>query len=765
MPKTTLSWLFALAILCGAVALDGGSACLAAPNDTIADRVLGQGNFNSHGVNIAKPNGMYSPEGIAVDNSGAAPNHLYVADTSNNRVLGWHDAASFANGSAPNLVIGQPSSTSVDCRTAINRLCAPRGLAVDSAGDLLVADSGNSRVLIFIKPFVTDTNADFVLGQNNFTTANCGLSSTTMCAPAGVWADALGNVWVADTSNNRVLKFKGPVANGKAASLVLGQANFTSGKCNRGGAVTGASLCFPNAVAADKSGHVYVSDNSNSRVLEYASPSSLGASASRVFGQTAFSGHQCASGGVTKNSLCEPEGVWVDNAGRLYIADTSLNRVLEYDTPLISSSAKRVFGQNGNFSTENCPPNLQLNAKVLCMPAAVAVQNNSTSALDNVYIADTVLNRALGFNAPLKTSGAPIANRVVGQLDFVHDGVNIPDAHSLFNPKGIALDTSVVPTRLYVADTGNNRILRWNSAAAFLNGAPANLVIGQPDFAHVDPETGANGGLGQPMGLVVHNGDLWVADSGNSRVVRFKAPVNAGAVLDISIGQANLGNNQCDIGGINARTVCFPLGVGFDHANKLYVADTGNNRVLEYDPPQTTNEAAHLLFGQPNFGVGSCNRGGSLGALTLCEPFDVALDSVARLYIADISNSRVVQYTPGVASPARVYGEPNFLTNNGCSSVTSASKLCSPPGVRLDSGDRLMVADNTSRVLRYFHPLTKLSADQVFGQPSFFSSGCSLVTSASTLCFPREAVADSAGNVYIADTNNNRVLEYDTPPN
>jgi sugar lactone lactonase YvrE len=727
--------------------------------------VLGQSNFASHGVNIAKPNGMYSPEGIAVDNSGAAPHHLYVADTKNNRVLGWHDAAGFANGSAPDLIIGQPGSTSVDCGTAINRLCAPRGLAIDGAGDLLVADTGNSRVLVFITPFVTDTNADFVLGQSNFTTANCGLSSTAMCAPAGVWADASGNVWVADTTNHRVLKFKGPISNGKAASLVLGQANFTSGKCNRGGAVTGASLCFPNAVASDKSGHVYVSDNSNSRVLEYASPSVSGTPANRVFGQTTLGGHQCAAGGPTKTSLCEPEGVWVDNAGRLYIADTSLSRVLEYDKPLTSSSANRVFGQNGDFSRDFCSPNLQLDAKVLCTPAAVAVQNNPTPGLDNVYIADTGFNRALGFNAPLNTPGAPIANRVAGQLDFVHDGVNIPDAHSLFNPKGIALDTSVVPNRLYVADTGNNRILRWNSAAAFLNGAPANLVIGQPDFTHVDAGTGPNGGLNQPVGLAVHKGDLWVADAENSRVVRFKAPVNAGAVLDISIGQVNLLNNQCNnISGINARTVCFPLGLGFDSANKLYVADVGNSRVLEYDPPQSTNEAAHLLFGQANFSAGSCNRGGLTGALTLCDPFDVALDSAARLYIADTANSRVVQYTPGVANPIHVYGEPDFLTNTGCGVGTSASTLCSPLGIRLDSGNRLMVADNASRVLRYFHPQTKFSADQVFGQPNFASNGCGLVTSASTLCRPGEAVADSAGNIYIADTNNNRVLEYNSPP-
>ncbi len=753
-------WLFALTIGWGTLVLDGGSA-LALSGDTIADRVLGQTGFTSGGVNIAKPNGMYFPDGIAVDNS-AVPNHLYVADTNNNRVLAWKNASSFANGAAPDLIFGQPTSTSVGCGTAVNRLCAPNGLAVDGAGDLLVADTLNSRVLIFIKPFLTDTKADFVLGQPNSTTDLCGLSTKAMCRPQGVWADTASGIWVADSGNHRVLKFKGAIVNGMAASLVLGQLNFTSGKCNRGGAKNGTTLCFPNAVAVDKSGHVYVSDTNNDRVLEYTAPSASGVAANRFFG-----GPGCAT--TTSSSLCQPHGLWIDNASRLYVADPGDIRVLEYNTPLTSTVANRVFGQNNSFSSGFCSPNVKLDATVLCTPYAVAVQNNVTPGLDNVYIVDNSLNRALGYNAPLSSAAAPKANRVLGQLDFADDGVNIPNGQSLFNPKGIALDTSVAPAppRLYVADTGNNRILRWNNVATFLSGAPANLVIGQPDFTHVVSGYGPNSGISEPTGLAVHNGDLWVADAGNSRVVRFKAPVNAGAMFDISIGQANLGFNQCDIGGINARTVCFPLGVGFDHANKLYVADTGNNRVLEYDPPQATNEAAHLLFGQPNFGVGSCNRGGSLGALTLCNPFDVALDSAARLYIADTSNARVVQYTPGIASPARVYGEPNFLTNSGCSSGTSASTLCSPPGVRLDSGDRLMVADRASRVLRYFHPLTESesNADQVFGQTSFFGNGCGLAPSASTLCHASEAVADAAGNVYIADSSNNRVLEYDKPPN
>ena len=101
--------------------------CLAASGDTVADRVLGQSNFSFHGVNIVKANGMYNPRSVAVDNSGPAPHHLYVADTNNNRVLAWHDAAGFANGSAPDLISGQPNAATVDCVLASDRLCSPDG--------------------------------------------------------------------------------------------------------------------------------------------------------------------------------------------------------------------------------------------------------------------------------------------------------------------------------------------------------------------------------------------------------------------------------------------------------------------------------------------------------------------------------------------------------------------------------------------------------------------------------------------------------------
>src|SRR5450755_1233694 len=131
-----------------------------------------------------------------------------------------------------------------------------------------------------------------------------------------------------------------------------------------------------------------------------------------------------------------------------------------------------------------------------------------------------------------------VPTREIGQPRLLSNAFAVPNANpnlvegrELYNPTGIALDTSVTPPRIFVADTNNNRVLAWKDAVGFKNGAPADLVIGQlpGDFF----ATGANGGartgstlstgFTAPTGLAVDQvtGDLYVADSGNNRILRF----------------------------------------------------------------------------------------------------------------------------------------------------------------------------------------------------------------------------------------------------
>src|SRR5208283_3332687 len=165
------------------------------------------------------------------------------------------------------------------------------------------------------------------------------------------------------------------------------------------------------------------------------------------------------------------------------------------------------------------------------------------------------------------SQGDTTADLVLGQSDFAHNAPNLVDGFGLWmNLAGgdyngdVAIDKSVSPNRLWVADTENNRVLGWSSLAAFSSHAPADVVIGQPDFT----------------------------------------------------------SNSCNEGGVSAASLCAPTGVAVDGAGNLYMADKSNARVLEYDHPFSSGKSAGLgadrVFGQSNNFSGEFCNGPGLNA-------------------------------------------------------------------------------------------------------------------------------------------------------
>jgi sugar lactone lactonase YvrE len=779
--------MIALVIIGAALAIPS----IAMQGDTIADRVLGQGDFIHNGLNLIDASGMLNPQSVAIDSS-ASPNRLYVSDSGNSRVLGYKNVATFVNGGAADLVIGQPDFLSGACNRnnanpSRNTLCNQVGVAVDANGNLYVADSDNSRVLEFNAPFAAcgsfpciGGSANLVFGQGGFFTSsacdNGGVSRGSLCFPVGVAVDSLGNLYVADESENRVLEYNTPLTSDSdtLADAVFGQAGgFTTEDCNHGG-LSASSLCGPDGIAVDASDNVYVAEFNNNRVLEYNTPLTTDTVADEVFGQGGNPASGIANnGGLGPNSLWAPDGVALDAAGDLYIADYNNNRVLEYDTPLSSgTTASKVFGQAGSFTSNSC--NAIASPSSLCNPAGVAVD-----ASKNLYVAEFENNRVLKYNTPLTTDTT--ADVVLGQVDLIHNGENLIDARGLFNPNSVAIDKTVSPNRLYVTDTDNNRVLGYKNVSTFVNGGAADLVIGQSDFLSGACNTSGLGSssLCTPFGIAVDgSGDLFVADQGNNRVLEYDTPFGGcgsfpcvGAGASRVFGQGNLFTSTCNNGGLSSSSLCAPVGVALDGSGNLYVADFDNSRVLEYDTPLTSDTVADRVFGQGGlFSTGTCDKGG-LGSGSLCLPVGVAVDPSGDLYVADFDNSRVLEYkTPLVnATPTVVLGQSGFGSGNCNSGGLSASSLCDPDAVAVDSNGNLYIADeNNSRVLEYDAPITTgMMANRVFGQGgSFTSRVCNfdgLNGTAEGLCDPTGVAVDRTGNVYIADTQNSRVLEYDGP--
>ena len=272
----------------------------------------------------------------------------------------------------------------------------PRDAAVDGRGGLYVADTFNNRVLHYPARSITP---DRVYGQGGLFTRNDlnhgGLSAASLRLPCGVAVDGSGGLYVADTTNERVLYYR---AGSTIPDRVYGQGGlFTTRDRNHGG-VSAASLYEPTAVAVDGRGGLYVVDGINARVLHYPAGSTT---ADRVYGQgglfTTGPG-DFNHGGLSAASLHVAFGVAVDGSGGLYLADSANNRVLHY--PAGSTTADRVYGQGGLFTTGGYNHG-GVSATSLAAPQGVAVDGSG-----GLYVVDTNNNRVLYYPGKAQTHRA-----------------------------------------------------------------------------------------------------------------------------------------------------------------------------------------------------------------------------------------------------------------------------------------------------------------------------------------------------------------------
>ena len=468
------------------------------------------------------------------------------------------------------------------------------------------------------QPGSGDETADLFIGQDGSPTvmAACNdpfmippTSAGCFSVPAGVSTDHAGRLYVADTQNDRVLRFDTPLVagpDGPLADFELGQPDLAHDTINRGGL---AALNFPEASAIDSSGHLYVVDFNNNRVLGWKNVAALtnGASADLVIGQPDAFYSNC-----TKDSqvFCEPSSVAVDPSGNLYVSD--FYGVMEYDAPFSSGQTagqlpNLVFGQGGGcgYSHSSIGPDSLCGAGGLAFDAA-----------GNLYIADTGNSRVLEYNTPLQKTAVPgsgdiTADHVIGQGNFAGylcgDGQNgnpPPSASTLCGPAGIVVDLS---GNIFVADAQDNRILEYTTpfnAGMGADAPNANLVFGQRDFVHTRC-TGhfalgfppASHGLCNPTALALdQEKNLYVADTNNNRVLEYFTPLAQSSVAgsgdtipDAVLGQSSFVRNVClgKLGGskpANASGLCNPMGLSVDSTDNLFISDTYNNRVLRFAP-------------------------------------------------------------------------------------------------------------------------------------------------------------------------------------
>jgi DNA-binding beta-propeller fold protein YncE len=367
-----------------------------------------------------------------------------------------------------------------------------------------------------VKAYFAPSNgqaATLVLGQPDFTSHSFATTQSGMNNPVGVAVDPTTHkVFVADSNNNRVLRFASlySLTNGVAAEAVLGQPDFTSNTQN----TTQAGMKTPVGVFVDAGGRLWVVDSGNQRVLRFdnAAAKSNGANADVVLGQPSFTSKNSAA---SQSGMDYPESVFVDSGGRLWVADYGNSRVLRFD-----NAAAKINGDN--------------------------------------------------------------ADGVLGQPNFTTNFYHTTQS-GMYGPVGVFVDGG---GRLWVADGYNNRVLRFDNAAAKTNGAHADGVLGQPTFTSYTSHTTQNG-MYLPYGVAVDNGTgrLYMTDGGNNRVLVFNSAASLanGANASFVLGQTNFTTNT---NGTSAATLSNPQGVFYDQVTKvLLVGDYWNHRVLMYGKP------------------------------------------------------------------------------------------------------------------------------------------------------------------------------------
>ncbi|MEO1333428.1 MAG: NHL repeat-containing protein [Myxococcota bacterium] len=515
-----------------------------------------------------------------------------------------------------------------------------------------------------------------------------------------------------------------------------------------------------------------------------------GQAADSVLGQGDFdTGRQNAT---DAGAFSTPSRIIFDSNGRLYVSDRDNNRVMIFESLSDAQNhgtASVILGQPDATSND-----AGLGPDRLSGPTGLALDANN-----NLYVCDSLNDRVLRFGDVESLTTGAAADRVLGKPDFVTGQTFFSARADNFGfPTGLAIvdDPDTGGDALFVADTGNSRVLRFDDLATIGNGDSATQVLGQPDFETTDNAPGpAN--LDQPEALAVFSTaggvrSLFVADTLNNRVVFYDdvfARAN-GADADGVLGQSDLESGESirlqscsDLG--DGSVDCFgsivdpaarmfePAGLRFD-GDRLYVSDQGNSRILvfesAFDPAPVP---ASSVLGQGSFltadrGVGTSILNGPKG-LTIGPAPDA---SGSRLYAVDQRNHRIVAWTSdadGSVSPDILIGQQGYLGN--AQNEPRDNTFAAPVAVDIDptTGKLFVVDESNSRVLRYRSAdalVSGAAAEAVFGQPDLernfqgFPDGTAPATAA-TLRSPADLTFDSVGNLYVADRGARRVVRYD----
>lgn len=522
--------------------------------------VAGYGRYGFCGDGGPATNACFElPEALAIGEAGSSE-LLYIADTYNNRVREVNLATGIITTAAGNGTAGYGGDSGPATSAELNN---PRGLAVSSESHVLwISDTNNSAV----RKVSTNTGIITTFFGN-------GSCNPTLCFPEGVSLDAAGNIYVAADGNGVVLEIEVP-----SAVSVVKAGNGGQGFSGDGGAATSALVNVPQDVVVDGSGNLLIVDTLNDRIRSVGTSGII---------STIAGGNVGDGGKSTASSVDWAQGLALDKAGDLYIADTWNNRIR------MVSAAGTISTIAGTGVSGNSGDGGLATGAELYEPVAVAVDSQS-----NVYIAD-YSNFAIRKISPTGIISTFASNVFINAL---------------------AVDSS---GNLYGSDSDSCVIRKFTSAgqASVVAGIVSNCGYNGDGI----PATQAE--ISGPEGLVVDaGGNLYFSDQGNNRVRK----VDTQGVIETVVGNGTCGFSG-DGGLATQAELCGPEGVGLDSKKNLYIADSYNGRIRVVG-------SSGIIGTYAGDGGGGYNGNGLPAASTNMEPFPLATSPAGAVYFGDIES-------------------------------------------------------------------------------------------------------------------------------
>lgn len=702
-----------------------------------------------------------APNNVAVDSG----NNVYVSDSGNNTIR------KITSGGVVSTVAGSAANSgSTDGTGNAARFNNPNGLAVDSSGNLYVADTGNNTIRKITAEGIVSTFAGMAGSSGS---ADGAGNAARFNNPNGLAVDSNGNLYVADSSNNAVRKI-----------TPAGIVTTLAGLAGRGDHIDGpggmARFNYLQGIAVDSSGNVYLTDSIND-TIRMLTPNGV------VSTLAGFPGGRGSTNGTGSSVLfSNPTGVAVDSTGKIYVVDTNNFTIRKgiLAPPGITSGYSIAGAVNLPLSYQitanNAPTSYSLTGSLptgLSFSTTTGLLSGTPTQTGTFPLTLGAINGSGTGTAPLTlvvSPGGYTFTTLAGVASGSNDGLGT--AARFYVPNTTAVDAI---GNVYVADSYNNAVRKIT---------PAGVVS---TFAGFPGSMGSSDGLGTaarfgfPEGIAVDvNGNVYVADDFNDNIRKITP---AGLVSTLAGSAGNSGST--DGSGVNAR-FNVPCSLTLDANGNVYVADTNNSTVRKITPAGVVSTLAGSAGN-----TGATDGSGSTARFNY--PHGVTVDSSGNLFVADTANRAIRKITPGgavstvVGTAAGLYGpygicvdssENLYIADNSCSirkfssggvlstlagtigslgsadGTGSAARFFQPGGLSVDAYGNLFVADDNAFTIR------KITSAGVVTTLAGTAGAASRVdgTSAARFYSPGGVAMDAGGNAYVADSSNN-VIRKITP--